>query len=213
MKNIVPEVIENYAARHCTPENEVLAGLVRRTRESTESPQMQVGRIEGAFLRLLTGAVRAKRVLEIGTFTGYSTLCFAEGLSENGSVITCDINPETTGIAREYWAKSPHGKKIDLRLGPATETIPTLDGEFDLAFIDADKENYPNYWKLIAPKIRIGGMILMDNVLWSGEVVSSTPDEETRAIMLASSLAAADPRFETVMLTVRDGLLLALRKE
>jgi caffeoyl-CoA O-methyltransferase len=173
---------------------------------------MQVGRIEGAFLRVLAAAVRAERVLEVGTFTGYSALCFAEALPENGKVFTCDIDPETTAIAREYWAKSPHGKKIELRLGPAARTIPGLPGEFDLAFIDADKENYPVYWDLIAPRIRAGGMVIIDNVLWSGSVLERDPDAETRAIMHASKKAAEDPRFYTAMLSVRDGMMLAVRK-
>ena len=211
MPMIAPE-IEAYAARHCTPESSVFADLVRDTHAKTEWPQMQVGRIEGAFLRLLAGAVRAKRILEVGTFTGYSALCFAEAIPEDGKVITLDIDPKATSIAREAWTKSPHGMKIELRLGPATETIGGLSGEFDLAFIDADKENYPNYWDLIAPRIRAGGMVIIDNVLWGGSVVEGDPDAETRAIMRASKKASEDPRFTTAMLTVRDGMLIALRK-
>lgn len=209
---ITPPEIETYAARHCTPESALFQDLKRATQTKTEFPQMQVGHIEGSFLRILARAIRARRVLEVGTFTGYSTLCFAEALPADGEVITCDINPTTTAIAREHWARSEHGKKIQLKLGPATETIPMLSGEFDLAFIDADKENYPNYWKLIAPKIRAGGMIVIDNVLWSGAVVEPEPDEDTRAIMETSRLAAGDPRFETTLLSVRDGMLLALKK-
>jgi caffeoyl-CoA O-methyltransferase len=208
---IVSKEIEAYAARHCTAESALFTELVKVTHAKTEYPQMQVGRIEGAFLRLLTSAVRAKRVLEVGTFTGYSTLCFAEALPEDGQVITCDINLETTGIAREHWSKSPHGKKIELKIGPAADTIPKLSGEFDVAFIDADKENYPVYWDLIAPKIRSGGLIIIDNVLWSGSVLDAEPDEETRAIMTASKMAAEDPRFLTAMLSVRDGMLLACK--
>jgi caffeoyl-CoA O-methyltransferase len=209
---MISKEIEDYAARHCTPESAIFSELVQVTHAKTDSPQMQVGRIEGAFLRVLTAAVRARRVLEVGTFTGYSTLCFAEALPEDGTVITCDINPETTAIARDYWSRSPHGKKIELKLGPAVDTIPKLTGEFDLAFIDADKENYPNYWDLIAPRIRVGGLVIIDNVLWSGSVVESDPDAETRAIMSASKKAASDPHFQTAMLTVRDGMLLAYRK-
>lgn len=209
---IIPNEIEEYVARFATPESEVFRELVEATRTRTDRAMMQVGRIEGAFLRVLAAAVRAERVLEVGTFTGYSALCFAEALPENGKVFTCDVDAETTAIAREYWAKSPHGKKIELRLGPAARTIPEIAGEFDLAFIDADKENYPVYWDLIAPRIRAGGMIIIDNVLWSGSVLDRDPDAETRAIMQASQKAAQDPRFYTAMLSVRDGMMLAVRK-
>lgn len=209
---IVPKEIEEYTARYATPESAVFAELVKATYARTDAPMMQVGKIEGAFLRLLASALRAKRVLEVGTFTGYSALCFAEALPDDGRVITCDIDPKNTLIAREYWEKSPHGKKIELKLGPASETIPTLAGEFDLAFIDADKENYPVYWDLIAPKIRPGGMVVIDNVLWGGSVLDAKPDAETRAIIAASKKAAEDPRFLTTMLSVRDGMLLAWKK-
>jgi caffeoyl-CoA O-methyltransferase len=212
MKPIVSPDIEAYAARHCVPETPVLRELVAVTRRDTEAPQMQVGRIEGALLRVLARSVRAKRVIEIGTFTGYSALCFAEALPDDGEVITCDINPETTAIARSHWAKSPHGKKIRLELGPAAETIRKLPGEFDFAFIDADKENYPTYWELLAPRIRSGGMIVIDNALWSGAVLDRDPDEETRAIMNASRMASEDPRYDTALVTVRDGMLVAIRK-
>lgn len=211
MKIVSPE-IEAYAAQHCIPETPVLSALVVETRAKTEYPQMQVGRIEGAFLRIMAKSIQAKRVLEIGTFTGYSALCFAEALPADGEVITCDVNPETTAIARAAWAKSEHGKKIELKLGPATDTISALPGMFDLAFVDADKVNYPRYWELIAPKIRPGGMILIDNVLWSGAVIEGDPDEDTRAIMAVSKRAASDDRFLTAMLSVRDGILLAIRK-
>ena len=209
---IVPKEIEEYVSRFSVPESELFRGLVRETREKTDAPQMQVGRIEGALLRILARAVGAKRVLEIGTFTGYSALCFAEALPEDGTVVTCDVDPESTSIARETWSKSPHGRKISLRLGPAVETIPTLSGEFDLAFIDADKENYPRYWDLVSPRIRSGGLVVIDNVLWGGSVLDRDPDEETRAIILASEKAAADPRYWTTMLSVRDGVLIAVRK-
>lgn len=209
--NLVAPEIEAYAKKLCTPETPVFQELVKRTQTETEWPQMQVGAIEGSFLRILAAAVGAKRVLEVGTFTGYSTLCLAEALPADGRVITCDINPDTTRIAREQWAKSEHGKKIELKLGPAAETIEGLTGEFDFAFIDADKENYPRYWDLIAPRIRSGGMIVFDNVLWSGRVLDREPDEETRAIMTASKKASEDPRFRTSLLTVRDGMLLALK--
>ncbi len=210
MKLVSPE-IEAYAASHCTPETQLFLDLKKATYAQTEMPQMQVGAIEGSVLRLLTRSIGAKRVLEVGTFTGYSALCFAEAIPSGGEVITCDVDPKATAIAREHWAKSPHGAKIQLKLGDARETIPTLKGEFDLAFIDADKENYPNYWKLIAPRIRAGGMVILDNTLWSGAVLDKNPDRETQAIMEASKMASTDPRFMTSLLTVRDGMLVALR--
>lgn len=210
--NIVAKEIEAYAAQLCTPESDLFQALKRETYEKTSVPQMQVGRIEGSFLRLLARAVGAKRVLEIGTFTGYSTLCLAEGVCEGGEVITCDIDPEATRIAQAFWAKSPHGKKIHLRLGRAQDTLASLSGELDLAFIDADKQGYPAYWEMIAPRIRVGGMIVIDNTLWGGSVLDAQPDEETRAIQRACQLAARDPRFETSLLTVRDGMLLAIKK-
>jgi len=210
--NIASQEIEIYAAQHCTPEGELFQELKRNTLAKAEFPMMQVGHIEGSFLRILARSIHAKRVLEVGTFTGYSALCLAEALPDDGELVTCDINPETTAIAREHWAKSPHGKKIHLKIGLASETIPLLNGQFDLAFIDADKKNYPTYWKLIAPRIRSGGMIIIDNVLWSGAVLDKNPDEETRAIMQATQLAATDDRFETSLLTVRDGILIAFKK-
>ncbi len=210
--NLISKEIEAYAARHCTPECRLFLELKQETQAKTTAPQMQVGRIEGSFLRILARALGAKRVLEVGTFTGYSALCFAEALPADGRVITCDIDPSATQIARDHWARSEHGHKIELRLGPASDTIATLTGEFDLAFIDADKPNYPRYWELIAPRIRAGGLIVIDNALWSGTVLDASPDEETAGIVRASQLAAADPRFETSLLTVRDGMLLALKK-
>lgn len=209
---IVAKEIEKYAAQHSTPEHTVFQSLVKTTLSDTEYPMMQVGRIEGALLRILARGIGAKRVLEVGTFTGYSTLCLAEALPADGEVITCDINPDTTKIARAHWDQTEHGKKIHLKIGPALETISKLTGEFDFAFIDADKENYPHYWDLIAPKIRSGGMIVIDNVLWSGAVVESDPDEDTLAIMKATKKASEDPRFLTSLLSVRDGMLVALKK-
>lgn len=209
---ILPEAIDAYAASLSTPESEVFQSLVKTTLSSTEYPMMQVGRVEGALLRILARGIGAKRILEIGTFTGYSALCLAEATPADGEVITCDIDPETTKIAQAHWDRSEHGKKIQLKLGPAVETIAKLQGEFDFAFIDADKENYPNYWEMIAPRIRKGGMVVIDNTLWGGSVVESDPDTETQAIMRASKMAAEDPNFLTVLATVRDGMLIALKK-
>lgn len=208
---IVDPSLETYAAKHSSRESLIFRDLARVTRAKTAWPQMQVGHLEGSFLRLLMKATRAKRILEIGTFTGYSALAMAEGLPAGGRLITCDIDPVATRIARKFWSKSPHGKKIELRLGPALGTIRRLKGLFDAVFIDADKENYLNYWKLCAPKVRRGGILLVDNVLWSGRVLRPK-DQTTRAIVAFNRFAAADRRVDAVMLPFRDGLTLAWKR-
>lgn len=172
---------------------------------------MQVGHLEGSFLRLLLRIAKARRVLEVGTFTGYSALAMAEGLPPGGRLITCDIDPVVTQIARKTWAKSPHGKKIELRLGHALKTLRKLRGTFDAVFIDADKENYIRYWELCVPKVRRGGILLVDNVLWSGRVLRPK-DETDRAIVAFNRYVVSDRRVEAVMLTLRDGVTLAYKK-
>ena len=211
MINIVSENIENYCSRHSQPEPQLITELVRETRKSTELPQMMVGQLEGNLLKLLVRLSCAKLVLEIGTFTGYSALMMAEGLPENGKLITCDIGPDWTRIAQKYWSRSPHGKKIELKLGSALETIKSLNGPFDMVFIDADKENYSNYWEACLPKVRSGGLIAADNVLWSGRVLNPQ-DTSDHAICKFNDLVANDSRVEPVMLTVRDGMTLAWKK-
>jgi caffeoyl-CoA O-methyltransferase len=173
-----------------------------------ESPQMIVGPLEGAFLKMMTQVVQAKRVLEIGMFTGYSALCFAEALPTDGTVLTCEIDEESAALARQYFAQSPIGKKIEVRMGPALDTMRHLKGPFDLIFIDADKINYVNYYRraldLLAPR----GLILIDNVLWGGDVLKQpAPDEKTAAIQELSRVVATDPRVIAVLVTVRDGIL------
>ena len=153
---------------------------------------------------------RSRTVVEIGTFTGYSALAMAEGLPKNGRLITCDIDPETTQMARKFWARSSHGKKIQLWIGPAAQTIQKLEGPFDLVFIDADKERYVRYWQLCVPKVRRGGLLLADNVLWGGRVLDPH-DSSDRAIVAFNRHVAADRRVEAVMLPLRDGLTLAYK--
>lgn len=211
MKPFIPDAIEDYAVRHSSPESTLFKALAKRTYAETRYPQMQVGHIEGSFLRFLVRVSGAKRVLEIGTFTGYSALAMAEALPKGGRLITCDIDPENTRIARDAWAKSPHGKKIQLMLGPAEETLKKLKGPFDFVFIDADKPNYINYWELCMPKVRKGGVIAADNVLWSGRVLN--PKEESdHAIVRFNRHVIKDVRVEPLMLPVRDGITLALKK-
>ena len=211
MLTLVPHAIEKYAAKHTARESGLFRALVRETYASTAIPWMQVGLLEGGFLRLLVRIAGARRVLEIGAFTGYSSLAMAEGLPKNGRLTTLDIDPAATSIARKHWVRSPHGSKITLKLGPALQTLKGLKGPFDFAFIDADKENYLNYWNAILPKMRRGGLIAVDNVLWSGRVLNPK-DKTDRAIVAFNKRAAADRRVETVLLTVRDGILLAYKK-
>jgi len=208
---LIPKPIEAYAAKHSAPETPLFKELVKRTYAETNSPQMQVGHLEGAFLKMLVRISRAKTILEIGTFTGYSTLAMAEGLPASGRLWTCDIDTDSTAIAREFWKKSKHGKKIKLLLGPALETIPKIKAKLDLVFIDADKENYSRYWDLCLPKLKRGGLIAADNVLWSGRVLDPKAPSD-KAIVAFNSKVARDPRVEAVMLTVRDGITLAWKK-
>jgi len=208
MKRIVQKKIEQYCQDHTNPESKLIQELVAETFAHTDFPEMEIGHLEGAFLRILVRLLRAKRILELGTFTGYSSLVMAEGLPADGKLITCDIDPENTKIAKKYWSKSPHGKKIELRLGSALETLKTIEGLFDLVFIDADKKNYINYWELCLPKIRSGGLLVIDNVLWSGSVLN--PEDETeRAIDEFNKHVCKDERVEVVMLPIRDGVTLA----
>lgn len=208
MKRIIPQKIERYCRENTTPESRLLRELVAETHVRTAFPEMQVGHVEGAFLRMLVRFVRAKHILELGTFTGYSSLVMAESLPEDGKLVTCDIDPEVTEIAKKYWNRSTHGRKIELKLGPALETIKTIDSVFDLIFIDADKENYINYWELCMPKTHSGSLFVIDNVLWSGDVLEPR-DETDRAIAKFNRHVYNDKRVEVVMLPVRDGVTLA----
>jgi caffeoyl-CoA O-methyltransferase len=171
---------------------------------------MLSGRHEGRFLKLLLSLIGARDVVEIGTFTGYSALSMAEALPADGRLITCDVDLEVADIARRYFARSPHGSKIDLRLGPALATIATLAGPFDAAFIDADKGGYGAYYEALVNKIRPGGLILVDNTLWSGGVLAPA-DDDARAIDALNRRMASDPRIELVILPLRDGLSVARR--
>jgi len=209
---IVDQRVEAYAEEHTSDDGELFRRLEAETREKTTAPQMMVGRIEGRFLEFLVRLTGAKRVLELGTFTGYSSLSIARGLSEDGRVITCDVNEETTAIAKRYAEEAGLAEKIDYRLGPGVETIEQLDGPFDLVFIDADKPNYLNYYEAVLPKLAPDGLIVADNTLWSGRVVDDSDDESTKAIMKFNDHVREDPRVETVLLTVRDGMLLVRKR-
>lgn len=213
MKNLVLPEIEAYAEAHSAGESEVCRALREETYRTMEIPHMIVGPLEGAFLKLMTLLVEAKRVLEIGMFTGYSALCFAEALPADGRVITCEIDPESAALARKYFAKSPHGRKIDIRMGPALETLRTLAGPFDVIFIDADKVNYVNYYRRALELVSPRGVILIDNVLWDGDVlVHPPPDASTAAIQEVNRLVANDPRVTAVLVTIRDGVMVVRKK-
>lgn len=208
MKHLVLPEIEAYAEAHSIVESDICRKLREETYQTMECPQMLVGPLEGAVLKMMGQLVGAERVLEIGTFTGYSSLCLAEILPPGGSVITCDIDPDSTALARKYFDQSSHGSKIDIKLGPALETLQTLVGPFDLIFIDADKVNYVNYYRRAIDLVSDRGVILIDNVLWNGDVVQyPAQDESTAAIQELNRVVHADPRVSAVLLTVRDGIL------
>jgi caffeoyl-CoA O-methyltransferase len=209
---IVNEEVERYAEEHTTPDGELFERLAAETRAKTSAPQMMVGRIEGQFLATLVRLLDARRVLELGTFTGYSSISMASALPPDGRVITCDVDPEATAIARRYMDESGHGDKIEIKLGPALETIETLDGPFDRVFIDADKPNYRNSYEAALPLLAERGLLIADNVLWSGRVVEEDGDESTKAIKAFNEHVRADPRVLSVMLTVRDGMTLVQKR-
>lgn len=212
MKRLVPFEIEAYAEAHSMPESSICRALREETHRTMEYPQMLVGPLEGAFLKMMTQLVGAKRVLEVGMFTGYSALCFAEALSEDGTVTTCEIDEQSAAVARRYFAQAPCGGKISIRMGPALETMRTLIGPFDLIFIDADKTNYLNYYRCSLDLLAPNGVILIDNVLWSGDVLTQPPpDESTAAIQELNRTVASDPRVTAVLVTIRDGILMVRR--
>jgi caffeoyl-CoA O-methyltransferase len=212
MTSFIDEKIEQFARDHTTPESDLFARLREETYRTMASPQMQVDRIEGELLKLLVRLTGARLILEIGTFTGYSALMMAAGLPNDGRLVTCEVDPMAEAIARRYFAESPHGSKIDLRMGPALETIKSLTGPLDLVFIDADKPNYSNYYQASMPLLKPGGLIIADNVLWSGKVINPK-DEKDHAIVAFNKLVQSDSRVENVCLTVRDGIMLAWKKQ
>lgn len=208
MKDLVLPEIEAYAEDHSTPESEVCRALREETYRTMERPQMVVGSLEGAFLKLMVQLVNAKSVLEIGMFTGYSALSMAEALPQDGRIITCEVDSRAASLARKYFAQSPHGQNIDIRMGPALETIDDLRGPFDLIFIDADKVNYVNYYRRSLELLSPQGVILVDNVLWSGDVLlKPAPDTSTETIQELNRMVATDENVTAALLTIRDGLL------
>jgi caffeoyl-CoA O-methyltransferase len=211
MPGFVDEPVEAYAEAHTTPPDPLLAALAEETRGTMSAPQMLTGTIEGRFLELLVFASGARRVLELGTFTGYSALSMAAALPDGGRIDTCDIEPRHVEVARRYIAQSPHGSKITIHVGPALDTIARLEGEFDLVFIDADKPNYASYYDAVLPRLSARGIVAIDNTLWSGRVLDPQ-DEPTRAIAALNDRIAADEGVVAVQLTVRDGVTLVRRR-
>jgi len=211
MESLLLDGLDAYAARHSGPVPAIYDALREATLAETDLPQMQVGPLVGRFLMLLTRLIGARRAVEIGTFTGYSSLSIAEGLAVGGQLITCDIDPHATGIARRFWDQTPWGHRIALRLGPALDTLAELEGPLDLAFIDADKTSYTAYWEAIVPMMRPGGVVLVDNVLWGGSVLDPATDS-ARAIAALNDRVSHDERVDHVLLTLRDGLMMAVKR-
>ena len=209
---IVPDEIDAYAEAHTTPPPELLRELAAETRETMSSPGMLTGTVEGRFLEQLVFALQAKRVLELGTFTGYSSLSMAAGLPEGGHIDTCEVSEEHVAVARRYHARSPYGDRITIHMGSALETIARLGGEWDFVFVDADKENYGNYYDALVPRLAPNGLMAIDNTLWSGRVLEDDDSPATLAIKELNDRIAADERVVAVQLTVRDGVTLIRRR-
>ena len=209
--HFLSEELENYAAQHTEDEPLLLQELNKRTHLNVLQPRMISGHFQGRFLSLLSKMVQPRTILEIGTYTGYATLCLAEGLQPDGVLHTIDIKEELTDLQREFFDRSGYGSQIVQHLGKAADIIPSLNTTFDLVFIDADKQNYAHYFDLVIEKMNRGGIILSDNVLWSGKVVEEVKpnDKHTQALMAYNQKIKDDPRVETVLLPIRDGITLS----
>lgn len=205
--------LEEYAEEHSSRGNALLDELVRTTWQRSVHPRMLSGEFQGRILAMVSALLRPRRILEIGTFTGYSALCLAEGLTGDGELVTVDVNEELEDFARSFFDRSPFAARIRMIIGDAREVVPALEGDFDLVFVDGDKAQYPEYLDLVAPRVRVGGVLLADNVLWNGKVLDrrACRDADTVAVREFNRRLAADPRFETVLLPIRDGLSVARR--
>lgn len=206
--SFIPEILDNYITIHTQTEPKLLQKLNKETWQKVLNPRMLSGAYQGRILSLLSKLIRPKTILEIGTYTGYSALCLAEGLGVEGKLITIDKNEELEDFAKKYFQNSSYKNNIHQIIGNAVEVIPTLKNKFDLVFIDADKTNYTTYFDLVINKMNQGGIIISDNVLWSGKVVEelNPKDKDTKAIITYNKKLAEDNRVETVMLPIRDGL-------
>lgn len=206
-----PNALEQYAFDHTTDDSPVIKALIRASEEDLEHTDMLSGRLVGRLLAFLVRMSGARRVLEVGTFTGYSALTMAEALPEDGELFTCEYNERYEDIARRFFGESTHGSKITLVMGQALETIPTIPGSFDFIFLDADKNNYPDYYRMLLPRLKSGGMLAIDNVLWGGEVLEPAEDK-ARAIDQLNKAIAEDTSVEQVLLPVRDGVTLVRKR-
>jgi predicted O-methyltransferase YrrM len=210
----IPEKLDDYVVQHTENEPELLRELSRETFQKMLQPRMLSGHFQGRILSFLSKLIRPKKILELGTFTGYSALCLAEGLDKDGELHTIDKNEELVSFQKRYFNRSIHGSKIHQHTGCALEIIKKLNYKFDLIFIDADKSNYVNYFNLLADKIKRGGVLISDNVLWSGKVIEplENSDLSTKVLLEYNKLLKEDPRFETILLPIRDGLTLSIKR-
>ncbi len=210
--DFLPKNINDYSENHTSSESDLLAKLNRETHAKILQARMLSGHLQGRVLAMFSHMMRPDRILEIGTYTGYSALCLAEGLSENGKIITIDINEELEGFTRGFFNESPLSDKIDYRIGDAAEIIPTLPETFDIVFIDADKMNYQKYYDLVLDKVRVGGYIISDNVLWSGKVADIQEgrkiDRDTQNLLNFNKMCHDDHRTENILMPLRDGLMI-----
>lgn len=209
---MISNELEAYASAHSSKEPALLKQLWRETHLKVLSPGMLSGHIQGRFLSMISHLIRPAQILEIGTFTGYSALCLAEGLAENGILHTIEVNTELVDIIERYFKESGYNDKLKLHIGDARQVLHSLEGPFDLVFIDADKENYVNYYNLVFDKVRSGGTIIADNTLWHGNVLTNDRGKETLGIKAFNEMIKKDQRIEKAMLTLRDGLFLIRKK-
>lgn len=212
--DILSSELENYITQHTTSESELLIQIQKETFQKTTQPQMLSGGYQGRLLSLISKMIRPKRILEIGTFTGYATLCLAEGLQKDGKIITIDRNEELMYLPKKYFEASEFSNQIEMKIGNALDILEELEDNFDLVFIDADKSNYINYYKKIIDKMNSGGVILADNVLWYGKVLEETKPNDTDTIILKefNEMVVKDERVEVILLPVRDGISLIRKK-
>ena len=212
--DFLPEKLEKYVKAHCQEESQLLADLNRETWLKIMIPRMLSGHVQGRVLSMFSKMIKPSYILEIGTYTGYSALCFAEGLDEGGKIVTIDKNEELTPILEKFMLSSPYADQIQFLVGHATDLIPKLDDGIDLVFIDADKINYSNFFDLVIDKVRPGGFILADNVLWSGNVVNEErmKDRSTAAILEFNDKVQKDDRVENVLFPIRDGIMVIRKK-
>lgn len=209
---LINPALQAYAEQHSTAESPALQQINRDTHANVLMPRMLSGHLQGRLLAMISRMVNPLLVLEIGTYTGYSAICMADGLRRGGKVITIEKNEEIEGRVRNNFKSAGVAELIDLRIGNAQDIIPTLEGPFDLVFIDADKERYCLYYDMVIDKVNSGGIILADNVLWSGKVLDATPDKDTRAILDFNRKVNSDPRVENVLLPIRDGIMMARKR-